>query len=83
MNVGVSAGLRVVAVLALPAGPRLRPGAEEPLAEPQRQALLADSRGALEQQRRGERIAPGRVFEPASDGVMAVQWKERHAGKLR
>ena len=83
MNVRVVAGLRVAAVLALSARPRLGTGADEALAEPQCQPLLADAQGTLEQQRRGERIPPDRVIEPASDGVVAVQWEERHAGKLR
>jgi len=83
MNVGVVSGLRVAAMLALSAGSRLRPRTEQALAEPERQSLLADSLRALEQKRRRERVAPDRVIEPASDGFVAVQWEERHAGKLR
>ena len=75
MNVGVVAGQRVSAVLALPAGSRLRSGADEALPQPERQPLLANPRGALEQKRRRERVPPDRIIEPASDGVVAVQWE--------
>jgi protease I len=83
MNVRVVACQRVAAVLALPTWPRFGPRAEQPLAQPERQSLFPDPLRALEQQRRRERVAPDRVVEPASYGVVAVQWKERHAGKVR
>lgn len=83
MNVRVVARQRVAAVLAPPARSRLGARAEQALAQPERQSLLADSQRALEQERRRERVAPDRVFEPAANGVMAVQWEKRHAGKLR
>ena len=83
MNVRVVAGLRVTAVLAQPARARLRSRAEEALAQPERQPLLAHSQRALEQKRCGERVPPDRIIEPTSDGIVAVQWEERHAGKLR
>ena len=75
MNVGVISGLCVAAVLALPAGSWLLSGADEALPQPERQPLLANPRGALEQTRRRERIPPDRIIEPASDGVVAVQWE--------
>ena len=83
MNVRVVAGQRVSAVLAPSARPRLRPRAQETLAEPERQALLPDSQRALEQKRSGERVPSDRVVEPAPDGVVAMQWEERHGRKLR
>ena len=51
------------------------PGADEALPQPERQPLLANPCGALEQKRRRERIPPDRIIEPASDGVVAVQWE--------
>src|SRR6185369_4974505 len=83
MNVRVVAGQCVAAVLARPARPRLGPRAEKALAEPERQPLFPDPLRTLEQQRRRERVPPDRVVEPASYGVVAVQWEERHAGKVR
>ena len=76
MNVGVRAGLRVAAVLAAAARARLGTGAEQALAEPERQPLLADAQRTLQQQRRREGVTPDRVVEPASDAVVAVQWEE-------
>ena len=83
MNVGVVAGQGIAAVLALSARSWLGSRAEKPLAQPERQSLFPDSQGTLEQQRRRERVPPDRVVEPASYGVVAVQWEERHPGKLR
>jgi len=83
MNVRVIAGLRVAAMLALAAGARLRTRAEEALAQPEREPLLSNSLRALDEKRRGKRVPPDRVIEPASNGVVAVQWEKRHARKLR
>ncbi len=70
-------------MLALATRSRLRPRAEEALAQPERQPLLSNSLRPLEQKRRGKRVPSDRVIEPASNGVVAVQWEKRHAGKLR
>jgi hypothetical protein len=67
----------------VPARSRVRAGAEKPLAKPERQSLLPDPQRALEQEGGGERVPPDGIVEPASDGVVAVKWEERHGRKLR
>src|SRR3982751_5415434 len=83
MNVRVRPRLRVAAVLAAPTRARLGTGAEKALAEPERQPLFADPQWTLEQQRSRQGITANRLIEPASNAVVAVQWEERHLGKLR
>ena len=70
---------RVAAMLAAPAGPRLRAGAEQPLTEPEGEALLADTQWSVQKQRAGEGIAPDRVVEPAAEGGVAMKRQEGHA----
>jgi hypothetical protein len=83
VNVGVSARDGVPAMLAGATRPRLRASAEQPLSEPQRKPLLADAHRPLQQERGGERIAPDRVVEATADRVMAMEWEQRHGGKVR
>ena len=70
-------------MLAAAAGPRLGAGAEESLSEPEREPLLADPQRSLQQQRARERVAPDRVVETPAERLVAVEWEERHAGKVR
>lgn len=83
MDIGVRAGDRVAAMLAASARPRLGSGTEKPLSEPEGKALFADPQRTLKQQRARECVAPDRVVETPADGLVAVKWEERHAGKLR
>jgi hypothetical protein len=72
-RVGVSAGLTV------PAGPvRLR--AEQKLAEPDREALLADPLRTMEQYAGREGASPRGCGQPSTKGFMAVERDEGHAG---
>jgi hypothetical protein len=60
-------------VLANSAGRILR-FAEQPLSEPQRQALLADSGRALQQQARGKCAARDLFAEPIAQRIVTNQW---------
>ena len=77
------AGQGVATMLATSAGLRLGSVTEQPLPQPEREPLLADSAWALEQERAGKGAAPDRVVETAADRVVAVKWEKRHEPKLR
>jgi hypothetical protein len=83
MNVRMRPRQRVAAVLAAAAGARLGASAQQPLTEPEREPLLADPDGPLKQEGGRERIASDGVVEAAANRVVAVQWEERHGGKVR
>ena len=81
MDVGVCAGKRIPAMLAGAARQRLGTRAEQPLAEPQGEALLADAGRSVKEQRAGERVATNRVVEPRAERVVAVNGKQRHVSR--
>ena len=83
MNVGVGAGQRVAAVLATAAWTRLRTDAEQALAQPEREPLLAGAERPLKKQRRGEGASLDRILEALAKRLVAMEWKERHEAKLR
>ena len=70
-------GYGVAAVLALPAGWRCA-GAEEPLSQPEGEALLAHARRPLKQQAGGERLARDLPFKARAKGLMTDEWEKRH-----
>ena len=69
--------------MAAAAGAWLRAAAEETLAEPEREPLLADPEGALKEEGARKRVPPDGVVEAAANRVVAVQWEERHGGKVK
>jgi hypothetical protein len=77
------AGDGVSAMLTAAARTRLRTRAEQPLPEPERQPLLADAEWPLQEQRARERVTPDRLVEALAEGLVAVEWEERHEGKVR
>ena len=79
MDVRMRPGDRVAAVLAGAAGPRLGPGAEQALAEPEGQPLLPDTGWSMEQQRSGERVAADGIVQPGAEGGVTVQREKGHA----
>ena len=75
MDVRVGAGQRVPAVLAAAARLRILAGAQEPLAQPEREALLADAEWSVKQERPWQRVALDRVAESLTQRGMAVEWE--------
>jgi hypothetical protein len=73
------AGHGVAAVLAAAAGARLGAVAEEALAQPEGDALLADAARSVQQKRAGEGVATDGVVEPAAEGGVAVERQQGHA----
>jgi hypothetical protein len=73
MDVRMRAGESIPAVLAGTAWPRLRPRAEEPLPQPERQPLLSDARRAVQQQRARKRVATNGVVESRAEDRVAMK----------
>ena len=82
MNVGVRAGQRVPAMLTLAARPRVSSATHEPLSEPQRKSLLADTPRAVEEHRARHRVTPDRLLEAGTNRRMTMQGEEGHGLKL-
>ena len=57
-------------------------GAEQELAEPECEALLADSAASLDEQARGQSGAGGAVSESAPERVVAEERNEGHASNI-
>jgi hypothetical protein len=82
VEVRVGAGQRIPALLTLAARSRLRPVADEPLAEPERKALLPHTARSMQQERTGQRVAPDGGVEAGAESRVAVEGEERHGGKV-
>ena len=69
-------------MLAASAGLRLLAVADEALAEPEREPLLADAERAVQEQGAGERVAADGVIEPVAERGVAMKGKEGHGWKV-
>jgi hypothetical protein len=78
MEVGMGTGLRVSALLALAARPRLGAIAEKTLTQPERKSLLPHAARPVEQERTGQGIAPDGGVEAGTECGMSVEWEQRH-----
>ena len=83
MNVGVTAGQRVATMLTGAAWARLAPRAEQALAKPQRQPLLANASRPMQQQGTRKRVSAYGGVKPRAKGVVTVHGKQRHPSKVR
>jgi hypothetical protein len=72
----------VAAVLTAAAGTRLGAGAEQPLAQPEGQSLLADAERSMQEEGARKNITPYRVVEPGAEGAVTVDWEKGHQEKL-
>jgi len=75
-------GQGIAAVLARAAGQGLLTRAHQSLAEPERQALLADSGGSMEQQRTRKYVAANGIVEALAERFVAVNGEQGHGFKL-
>jgi hypothetical protein len=76
IRVGASEG--VPAMLAASAGSRLRAVAEQALAKPEGESLLADAQRAMQQEGRRQGVAVDRVVEPRPERVVAMDREQGH-----
>jgi hypothetical protein len=65
-------------MLAFPTRARLRPLADEPLPEPEREPLLPDAARPVQEQRPRQRVATNGVVEASAEGGVAVEGEEGH-----
>ena len=77
----MGAGEGVAAVLAPSAGTRIDATAEEPLAQPEREPLLAGPGRAVQEEGAGEGVAADRVVEPRAQAGVAMERKKGHGVK--
>jgi hypothetical protein len=82
MNVRMIASERIAAVLACSAWTRLRAVAQETLAQPQGEALLADAKRPVKHERSRQCVATDGVVEASAKDGMAVNGKQGHEEKL-
>lgn len=76
-------GQRIAAVLAGAAWARLGARADQPLSQPERESLLADPEGAVQEERPRQSVATNGVVEPRAKRGVAMNGKEGHGWKVR
>ena len=79
MDVRMRASEGVAAVLTGAARLRLRTGAEQALAEPEREPLLADAERSMQQQRSRKRVAADGIVQPGAERGVTVKREKGHA----
>lgn len=74
---------RVATVLADSAWTRIDSATEQPLADPERESLLAHARRTMQEQSARQRIATDGVIDSGANVRVTVEGKKRHARKVR